>query len=67
MKDQFQRPHGEIDGSDLPMRGSRTGFVSRDTAMGMSVDRDATNSMGSIKSDTKSDAWDECCAMDPLK
>lgn len=65
MADCNYRPCGELMGDTKPMkdRGTKTGFTG-DT-YGADVSTDATNSMGKIKSSTKSDPADEsmpgCC------
>lgn len=54
------RPNGEVQGDDTTMRdaGHKTGVT--DT-YGADISSGATNKIGSIKGDTKSDAMGECC------
>jgi hypothetical protein len=60
-------PSGELQGDtkSMPDRGTSTGMSGNTDLGGMSIGADSTNSMGSIKSSTKSDAIDECCSEAP--
>ena len=55
MKDQFYRPTGELQGDDRPMpdRGTGTGMTPNQQTGSASLDRDATNRVGSAA--TRSD------------
>jgi hypothetical protein len=60
-------PSGTIQGdtSDLPDRGTGTGFYGTTMTDGRSTDQSATNSLGSITGSTKSDPMMEDANDDP--
>ena len=59
------RPNGELQGDTraIPNRGTGTG-MGRADAMGMSLDKDATNRRGGIGGAAKSDPWDDTTPSD---
>ena len=67
MSDSNYKPSGELQGDTkaMPDRGTSTGMTGPEPVLdGMSLDQDATNYIGSIKSATQSDRGDEiCCGM----
>lgn len=68
MSESNYRPSGELQGDAraMPDRGNGTGMSGQPTDMGgMSINPDATNSIGSMTGDCKSDPMDECCVNDP--
>lgn len=60
-------PDGSLRGDtkSMPDRGTSTGMGDNAQTEGMSLDLDATNSMGSIRSATQSDAPGESPSDDP--
>ena len=64
MSESNYKPSGELQGDTkaMPDRGTSTGMTGLDThSEGMSLDQDATNAMGGIKSATQSDRGGEIC------
>ena len=67
MSESNYRPSGELQGDTkaMPDRGTSTGMSGNTDMGGMSINPDATNSMGSIKSACKSDPMGEDSVDDP--
>lgn len=70
MSDSNYKPDGTGvvmgDTKAMPNRGTGTGLTGHDThGEGMSLDQDATNTIGKITGATKSDPMDECYVDDP--
>ena len=69
MSDSNYKPDGTGvvmgDTKAMPNKGTTTGMPDNTYDLGVSIDQDATNTMGGISGSTQSDAMDKCYADDP--